>query len=319
MNKVLVIQTAYIGDVILATPLIETLHLNFPECKIDFMLKKGNEILFMEHPFIRKIYTVDKTKKRSALLSNIREIRKEKYDLVVNLHRYASSGIVAGFSGAKHIIGFKKNPFSWMYTHRFAHSNENDQHEVERNLSLLKFLCTDLVRRPKLYPTQEHFEKSNIYLNSSFICLAPASVWKTKEAPIEKWLDIINLYKEKATVYLVGASSDFELCASIIKKTDASSIVNLCGELSLMETAALFTKAERVFVNDSAPLHIASAMNTPVTALFCSTVPSFGFGPLSEDSEVIEVKNLACRPCGLHGKVKCPEGHFKCGKDLIIH
>ena len=117
---------------------------------------------------------------------------------------------------------------------------------------------------------------------------------------------------------MVGAPTDFDLCASIIKMTDALSIENLCGKLSLVETAALFSKAKRVFVNDSGPLHIASAMNTPVTALFCSTVPGFGFGPLSEDSEVIEVKNLACRPCGLHGKLQCPEGHFKCGKDLII-
>jgi heptosyltransferase-2 len=319
MKKALIIQTAYIGDVILATPLIETLHLNFPECKIDFMLKKGNEVLLTGHPKLQKIYVFDKSKKRTSLLSNIREIRKNKYDLVINLHRYASSGIIAGFSGAKQIVGFKKNPISWMYTHRFAHDTENGQHEVDRNLSLLKFLCSDVVRRPKLYPIKEHYEKTNLYLKSSFICLAPSSVWKTKAAPIEKWLDIINLYKEKATIYLVGASTDFELCDSIIKKTDASSIVNLCGELSLMETAALFTQAKRVFVNDSGPLHIASAMNTPVTALFCSTVPSFGFGPLSEDSEVIEVKNLACRPCGLHGKTQCPEGHFKCGRELIIH
>ncbi len=318
MKKALIIQTAYIGDVILATPIIETLHLNFPECKIDFMLKKGNEVLLTDHPKLQKIYVFDKSNKRSSLLYNIREIRKNKYDLVINLHRYASSGIIAGFSGAKHIIGFKKNPFSWMYTQRFRHDNENGQHEVDRNLSLVKFLCKDIVRRPKLYPSNEHLEKISPYSNGSFICIAPASVWKTKEAPIEKWKDIINIYKEKTTIYLVGAPTDFDLCASIIKMTDALSIENLCGKLSLVETAALFSKAKRVFVNDSGPLHIASAMNTPVTALFCSTVPGFGFGPLSEDSEVIEVKNLACRPCGLHGKLQCPEGHFKCGKDLII-
>jgi len=111
MKKALIIQTAYIGDVILATPIIETLHLNFPECTIDFMLKKGNEVLLTGHPKLQKIYVFDKSNKRSSLLSNIREIRKNKYDLVINLHRYASSGIIAGFSGAKHIIGFKKNPF----------------------------------------------------------------------------------------------------------------------------------------------------------------------------------------------------------------
>ncbi len=85
-----------------------------------------------------------------------------------------------------------------------------------------------------------------------------------------------------------------------------------------METAALFSKAQHVFVNDSGPLHIASAMNTPVTALFCSTSPKFGFGPLSDKNEVIEVMNLACRPCGLHGKITCPKGHFDCGNKLDV-
>ncbi|MFM7467514.1 MAG: glycosyltransferase family 9 protein, partial [Crocinitomicaceae bacterium] len=173
MKKALIIQTAYIGDVIFATPLIETLHLNFPESKIDFMLKKGNEVLLTGHPKLQKIYVLDKSNKRSSLLSNIREIRKNKYDLVINLHRYTSSGIIAGFSGAKHIVGFNKNPFSWMYTHRFAHDTENGQHEVDRNLSLLKFLGSDVVRRPKLYPIKEHYEKTTLYLKSSFICLAP--------------------------------------------------------------------------------------------------------------------------------------------------
>ncbi len=88
--------------------------------------------------------------------------------------------------------------------------------------------------------------------------------------------------------------------------------------MKLMETAALFSKAHRVFVNDSGPLHIASAMNSPVTAFFCSTTPEFGFGPLSDKSEVVEVKNLECRPCGLHGHKICPKGHFNCGNLLDV-
>jgi heptosyltransferase-2 len=93
--------------------------------------------------------------------------------------------------------------------------------------------------------------------------------------------------------------------------------VVLAGQLSLLQSAALMSKAKRNFVNDSGPLHLCSAMDAPVTAVFCSTIPSFGFGPLSKDSKVVQTAlGLACRPCGLHGRKECPEGHFKCGTSI---
>lgn len=318
MNKVLVIQTAFIGDVILATPLVETIKANYPNCNIDFLVKKGNEELVNSHPLLSKVYVFDKAKKLKSLFQNILKIRKEKYDLVINLQRFASSGLIAGFSGSKKIVGFKKNPFSFLFNERFEHNIGNGQHEVDRNLTLIQSVCKSLIRRPKLYPTKKDFEKVEQYLESPFICLAPASVWKTKQAPKEKWLDIIIAQSDKFKIYLVGAPSDYGLCEEIIQKSKCPNLVNLCGQLKLMETAALFSKAHHVFVNDSGPLHIASAMNSPVTAFFCSTTPEFGFGPLSDKSEVVEVKNLDCRPCGLHGHKICPKGHFNCGNMLDV-
>jgi lipopolysaccharide heptosyltransferase II len=318
MKKILVIQTAFIGDVILATPVIETLHTNFPNCNIDFLLKKGNEVLVKEHPFLRKIYTLDKSKKYTSLVENIREIRKEKYDLILNLQRFTTSGLIAGLSGAKKIVGFKKNPMSWLFSQRIAHDMENGQHEVDRNLQLLQSICPVVVRKPKLYPSAAHLANILTFTRTPFICLAPASVWKTKQAPEEIWLKVILSAPKETPIYLVGGEVDYDLCENIRLKSLSAHVLNLCGKLTLMETAALFSFAHRVYVNDSGPLHIASAMNTPVSVFFCSTIPDFGFGPLSDDSMIIEVKNLPCRPCGLHGKTNCPEGHFKCGTDLII-
>ncbi len=318
MNKVLIIQTAFIGDVILATPLIETIKLNYPHCRIDFLMKKGNEELLNSNPFLSEIYVFEKSKKLISLFQKIRKIRKEKYDLVINLQRFASSGIIAGLSAGKKIVGFTKNPMSFLFTEQFEHTIGNGQHEVDRNLSLIQSVCNSLIRRPKLYPTKEHFAKIEQFAESKFICLAPASVWKTKQAPLDKWIELIQLQASESRIYLVGASSDFGLCEEIIQKSRHPNLVNLCGQLKLMETAALFSKAHRVFVNDSGPLHIASAMNTPVTAFFCSTTPEFGFGPLSDNSKVLEVNNLDCRPCGLHGHKICPKGHFHCGNLLDI-
>jgi len=318
MNKVLIIQTAFIGDVILATPLIETIKVNYPNCQIDFLIKKGNEDLVSNHPLISNVFLFDKTQKLNSLFDNIRKIRIEKYDFVFNLQRFLSSGLIAVFSAGKKIIGFKKNPMSFLFDKRFEHQISNGQHEVDRNLSLIQVQCKLLTRRPKLYPNKADFAKVNVLAETPFICIAPASVWKTKQAPIEKWIEIIRHAATQYRIYLVGASFDYDLCEEIIQKSQCIELDNLCGKLKLMETAALFSKAQHVFVNDSGPLHIASAMNTPVTALFCSTSPKFGFGPLSDKNDVIEVMNLACRPCGLHGKNTCPKGHFDCGNNLDI-
>ena len=107
------------------------------------------------------------------------------------------------------------------------------------------------------------------------------------------------------------------MCDRIRK--DIPNTENLCGLLNLIDSAALMQKAKRVFVNDSAPLHLASCVNAKTTAIFCSTVAEFGYTPLADDSVVVDVGNaLSCRPCGLHGYKACPLGHFKCAEDIAI-
>jgi len=317
-KKILIIQTAFLGDVILATPLIESLSSTFPSAHIDFLLKKGNEALLSEHPKLRRVIIFDKSQKRKSLLDLIQDIRKEKYDLVLNLHRFASSGLMTILSGAKATRGFSKNPFSFLYTQRFAHSIMNGKHEVDRNLSLISDLVEVPQRRPQLYPSKEDQDFVSQWKNEAYFCLAPASVWFTKQAPPAVWQYVMEKFDEEGVqFYLLGGPADQELCEGIKLLSQRNNVHNLAGKLSLMQSAALMKDAKRNFVNDSGPLHIASAGNAPVSAFFCSTTPEFGFGPLSDDSNVIEVKNLDCKPCGLHGHKACPKGHFQCGNGLI--
>ena len=106
------------------------------------------------------------------------------------------------------------------------------------------------------------------------------------------------------------------LCEKIKISSQHQNIINLAGKLSLLQSCALIKDAQMTYVNDSAPLHLASSVNAPVTAFFLSTIPAFGFGPLSDNSTIKEVLNLKCRPCGLHGHKTCPQKHFKCS-DLL--
>ena len=320
MNRILIIQTAFLGDVILATPIMSELKRLFPTAEIDVLVKKGNETLLQNNPNLNYVITFDKSNgKYRSIKRLIKQIRSRKYDLVINLHRFGSSGIITALSGAKKKYGFKKNPFSFAYTKKFNHEIDNGLHEVERNLSIIKEFGAVSLKRPELFPSKLNFEKIKSFTTKSFFCMAPASVWFTKQLPKEKWVELIQRMSEKGTIYLLGGNADIQLCDEIILAAGKENAVNLAGQLNLLESAALMSKAKRCFVNDSGPLHLASAMNSPVTAYFCSTVPSFGFGPLSEDFEIKETKEkLDCRPCGLHGFKTCPKGHFKCGNLIEI-
>lgn len=320
VQKFLILQTAFIGDAILATSLPEKIHQFYPEAIIDFMVRKGNESLFLNHPFINQIIVWDKKNDKFKNLFRILcEVRKEKYDYIVNLQRFASTGIFTSFSKAKVKIGFSKNPFSFLFDLSAEHSINNQSHEIARNHKLISHLTDSEPARPKLYPSAADFEKVNPYKSQPYICISPASVWFTKQFPFEKWIEFIEACNPEIKIYLLGGPADFEFCDGIAKKSKRENLENLAGKLSFLESAALMKNALMNYTNDSAPLHLASAMNTPVTAIFCSTSPGFGFGPLSDKSRIVETRvSLSCKPCGLHGKKACPEKHFKCGYTIEI-
>lgn len=317
MNHFLIIQTAFIGDVILATSLVETLHTAFPDAKIDFLLRKGNESLFQDHPFVNEVLILDRKNKFASLRSILKKVNAAKYDTVINAHRFGSSGLITWLSGAKKKYGFKKNPFSFCYTTSFEHHIGNGEHEVERNHRLLSEIIQDTPAKPTLYPSEK--DQNIVKREKHYVVMAPASIWFTKQLPKEKWIELINSIPEDVAIVLVGAPSDTSLCANIIHTSQRKDAENMAGKLSLLQSAALMQHAKMNYVNDSAPLHLCSSVNAPVTAFFCSTVPEFGFGPLSDNAQIIETKErLDCRPCGLHGHQTCPKGHFKCGQRIVL-
>lgn len=310
---------------ILATSLLETLHkYKSDEVQIDVLVRRGNESLLKGHPFLNEVLIWNKkSKKYRQLLKLTAAVRKKKYDRIYNLQRFGATGWLTWRSGAKMKIGFRKNPFSFAYHRKLHHKVGDGTHEIERNFQLIK---DDLPKgavpsKPKLYPGSNATEKVEKITreNAVYYVFAPASVWFTKQMPFEKWCALIQQFSKEQPVYLIGGPGDHAYLESIKLACDDNQVINLAGDLGLLESALLISKAKRTYVNDSAPLHLASAMNAPVTAFFCSTVPDFGFGPLSEDSQVLGVKpDLPCRPCGIHGQKACPKKHFKCGHEIEL-
>jgi len=315
LKKILVIQTASIGDVILATPIIEKLHYHFPNAKIDFLAKKGNQSLFEGHPFLHKVLIWDKTSNKyrnfNGLINLIRDI---KYDCIINVQRFAASGLLTAYSESNLKIGFNKNPFSLFFNRRIKHTiKKGNRHEIERNLDLVRIITDETSFPVKLYPSQKDFAKISQYKTVRYITISPASLWFTKQFPKEKWIEFIKSVDPNIRIYFLGSKNDYELTEEIIHISGHSNSLNMAGKLSFLESAALMKDAVMNFVNDSAPMHLASSVNAATTAIYCSTVTSFGFGPLSENSTIVETnEKLNCRPCGLHGFQKCPKKHFKC-------
>lgn len=325
MNRLLVIQTAFIGDAILGTAILEELHRQHPNAKIDYLVRNGNQSLFEGHPFLNEVLVWDKqAAKYAGLWRMLGEVRSRKYDAVYNIQRYAASGVITAFSGTKQKVGYKSNPLSFLFSkaveHRFGKGFEN-VHEVDRVLDLVEHVPsrTD----PKLYPTQKDVEAVAEFKMQPFITIAPASVWFTKQLPIEKWIEFVAKVPNELKVYIIGGKGDSVIAQQIIKNS-SQEVFDLTGKLKLLETAALLKDAKMNFANDSAPVHLASAVNAPMTEIFCSTVPEFGFTPLSENSHIIQTnEKLDCRPCGMHGKAACPKGHFNCANvdvgEMVSH
>ena len=220
----------------------------------------------------------------------------------------------------------KKNPLSAFFTHAYPHTlstvgTENPIHEIERNQSLIAPLTDALPAQPRIYPSgAEEAAVAPYKAAGGYYTLSPASVWATKQYPAQGWATLINALPAEKPVYLLGGKNDAELAHSIMAEvTYRERVQNLCGQLSFGASAALMRDAVHNWTNDSAPLHLCSGVGAAVTAVFCSTVPSFGFGPTGARGRVAEIDHpLPCRPCGLHGHRACPEGHFKCAWDLKL-
>jgi heptosyltransferase-2 len=339
MKQFLVIQTAFLGDAVLVTSILEKLHAHYPDAAIDLVVRKGNDGLFTGHPFIRRLFVWDKrSAKNKALFTLIGDLRRYEYDHVINCQRFFSTGLMTVLARGKEKVGYDKNPLSVLFTRTVKHVIGDPStplrlrsgqalrvtpHEVDRLNALIEHLTDAKRPLPRLYPTAEDRAKVGTLLTAhlkgtaSYVCIAPASVWFTKQWPEHKWIELVKALPREQQIFIIGAPGDTALAQRIIAASGRG--VDLSKDLRLLESAALMEGAAMNYVNDSAPLHIASAMEAPVTAIFCSTVPAFGFGPLRANGRVVEMaEKLDCRPCGLHGHKACPKGHFRCAEGITV-
>ena len=319
-QKILIVQTAYLGDLVLTTPLFRAVRQLFPDSIIDALVIPQTADLIRNNTNLSHIYTFDKRNNREkAFAETLNIILKQQYDLAITPHRSFTTLRMLLASGIPRRIGFRTGIQSFLLTDRVKY--RQDQSEIQRNLSLLSPLSkrtfdiqTEIFLSLQSRQTAESV-LSDIPAHHYRIALAPGSVWPTKRWPQEHFAQVLSqLSNEPVSFILIGSPAEKQLCQSIIDQSNCKHALNTAGT-SLLEAAALIKGSNLFIGNDSGTLHIANAVQTDVIAFFGPTDESLGFFPFRPDDKVFQI-DLDCRPCSKHGAKSCPLGHFKCMKTL---
>jgi heptosyltransferase II len=322
-KNIVVIQTAFIGDAVLTLPLVQVARKKFPGSEVDIVVTPRSKDLFVNHPDIREVIAFDKRGEDSGmggLLRLAKHLRSRSYDLALIPHRSLRSAALAMLAGIPGRIGFNKSAGRLLLTSTVPYRKE--LHEIDRNLSLLDALSVGSVRRelPRLYPSETDQKKVDRLLielevgnPEKLVAMAPGTIWNTKRWPRERFASLaVNFDESGLEVVLVGGTEDEGICNEIRTLSKSSKVHDASGSLTLLQSAELIRRCKLLVSNDSAPMHLATAVGTPVVAIFGATVPAFGFGPTGPFDVVVEVQGLKCRPCSIHGGEKCPIKTFDC-------
>ena len=323
MGGSLVIQTSFLGDVILTTPLIAELAQRGP---VDVLVTPGGAAALANNPDIRTTIRYDKRGTYGAALGTwqtIKELRARRpYAAAYLAQGSFRSGVLAMLTGAKERIGFASSTGRTLYTTQLPYRPE--RHHAERLWSLAMSECADPPSRdqirPRLYPSDEDRRTVDALVRQTggtsepFVALAPGSAWGTKRWPY--YVELAKRLSDNYRIAIIGSKADTAVAAAISEALPTGMVINSVGLLPLLASAELIGRAQAIVTNDSAPQHLASAMGTPTLTIFGPTVPEFGFGPLAERSAVAGHDKLSCRPCDRHGPRRCPLGHWRCMREL---
>lgn len=322
-RSIVIIQTAFLGDVILTTPLIRAAQELFPLADVDVIVIPETASVLKNNPYIHAVHTFDKrSDKSTAFLRMVRLLRNNQYDLGITPHKSMTTAQLLYWGKVKQRIGFAGNAASLLHTHRVPFDVSKPQMKrcldlltvfTDRRFSALSEVFFDANIKEKAAALLKPFKQFPLK-----IVLAPGSIWPTKRWPTEKFIELVKRLKRHHLLFLfIGSAEERVQCQQIINGSGVENVVNLAGSLNVLESAAVIAACDLMICNDSGAMHLANAVKTDVMAFFGPTVQQYGFAPFREDDRVFEIA-LDCRPCSLHGGEKCPKGHFKCMRDIKV-
>ncbi|MES2138823.1 MAG: glycosyltransferase family 9 protein [Bacteroidota bacterium] len=309
MKKILIIRFSSIGDIVLTTPVIRCTKLQKPDIEIHYLTKKSFKGILEHNPYISKIHLIEK-----EVSEVIEDLKKENFDLVVDLHNNIRSLQIKMALG-KPSASFKKLNFKKWLLVNFKINKMPATHIVDRYMQTVESLGIKNDKKGLDYFIAPKNEVNIASLPAShqkgYIGFVIGAKHFTKQLPTEKIISICK--KIDQPIVLLGGKEDAER-AELIKNALGAAIYNACGKYNLNQSASLIKQATKIISHDTGLMHIAAAFKKEIISVWGNTVPAFGFTPYLPDtrSKIVEVKNLSCRPCSKIGYDKCPKGHFKC-------
>ncbi len=329
LDKILVIQTAFLGDVILALPMVQTIKNHLPDSQVDFLCVPANAGILKNHKALTNVIPYDKKggDKLDKFIEALSLIRDKEYDVIITPHRFLRSALLTFYSKAKIRIGYNRNALSFLLSHKVNYIQE--KHEILRNLDLFRAIPgiesdeSKISLVPDLYASEEDEKITEGYLDgidiNKFIAFAPCSRWVTKQLPVHITVEAVkNLIDEGYFVALTGGEEDKDYCRRVKQNIINNNLVNLSGKLTPVQSYLAIKRSRLLITVDSAAQHLGAAAGVPVILIYGSTDSSFGFYPLTSEKKIVEIKGLKCRPCTDHGRNKCPLGHFKCMEEIPV-
>jgi ADP-heptose:LPS heptosyltransferase len=321
--KFLIIRFSSIGDIVLTTPVVRCLKNQIATAEVHYLTKESFKNILAANPFIDKLHLL-----RYDLDSVIEQLKKEDFDYVIDLHHNLRTWKVKRALGKKAFSFKKLNIEKWLLT-AFKINNLPPTHIVDRYMATLKSfgVKNDGAGLDYFIPKNEVVNQSDIPAShhAGYIAVVIGAAYETKKFPLHKLKELSALLVHP--MILLGGPEDRE-DGSKIAAADEVKIYNACGKFSLNESADLIRRAKLIVTNDTGLMHIAAAFKRPIISLWGNTVPEFGMYPYYGENytqsaalnratgklsfDIMEIKNLSCRPCSKIGYHKCPKGHFKC-------
>ncbi len=314
VKKVLIVKLRHLGDVLLSTPIYSILKNRAPNAQIDLYINEEALDIVKNNPYINGIILFDRKMKKKGFFKKIvyerkllKKIKKNNYDLIINLTEGDRGDIAAFFSKAKIKVGFQKDKKSIFKSKSQYIVKNSFKHNVEKNLDALRIIgifpeenekeLFFQIQESLSLKVRENLKDQNIDPDN-FILIHPASRWRFK--CWDKFNELISILEKRGENIVISSSNDLNeinMCCEICKNSKA---FNLAGKTSIDELAILISLSKMLISVDSLPLHLASALNKRAVVIFGPTSDII-WGPWQNEKIDIVKMDLPCRPCSLDG------------------
>jgi ADP-heptose:LPS heptosyltransferase len=310
--KFLILRFSSIGDIVLTTPVVRCLKKQFPGAEVHYFTKKKFAFLLENNPYVNKYWLLD-----GNLNSVLTALRRENFDYVIDLHTNIRT-LRIKLSLGKPSFSFSKLNLGKFILTNFKINTLPENHVVDRYMMTLKGFDIENDNQGLDYFIPEKDHISILQLPEThrqpYIAYAIGGQHFTKKLPFPRMIELCR--KLASPIILLGGPEDFDEGEAVRSAIGDAVIYNACGKFSFNQSASIVQQAKIVFTHDTGLMHVASAFRKRIYSIWGNTVPAFGMYPYRTSFEIIENKNLSCRPCSKIGHKACPKKHFKCMNDL---